>query len=81
MIESQWVYLTAKDLFKTKHFKIKRLDVSIYDRIQVQQLHNKKLKYKKSSTVRLKNTLISFVMTEKIKGSTDFRSRDTFVPA
>ena len=46
LIESQWVYLTAKDLFKTKHFKIKRLDVSIYDKIQVQQLQNKKLKYK-----------------------------------
>lgn len=43
LIESQWVYLTAKDLFKTKHF---RLDVSIYNRIQVQQLQNKKLKYK-----------------------------------
>lgn len=41
-IESQWVYLTAKDLSKTKHFKIKRLDVSIYDKIQVQQLQNEK---------------------------------------
>lgn len=46
LIESQWVYLTAKDLFKTNHFKINRLDVSIYDKIQVQQLQNKKLKYK-----------------------------------
>lgn len=39
LIESQWVHLTAKDVFKTKHFKI-------YDKIQVQQLQNKKLKYK-----------------------------------
>lgn len=46
LIESEWVYLTAKDLFKTNHFKINRLDVSIYDKIQVQQLQNKKLKYK-----------------------------------